>query len=888
MELYQKSVVDVLQQFHADAQRGLTAAQVALQCELYGPNALPSVASHSWFSIFISQFKNPLIYMLLIAATIIFFVGEDTHDAFIISAVLLFNAVIGAVQEGRTHSILDSLKRFMSTSCVVLRDGSKQVVEDTQLVVGDIIFLVEGQRVPADARIIESNNLTVDESALTGESGAQRKVSDSIGAIVPLAERTNMIYKGTYVLSGSARAVVVATGLATEIGKIHHHVQEITTEIPLRKELERLSYLILLSILALCVLLFVVGIATGRELGQLLTMLTALFICVVPEGLPVVLTLVLVTGAYRMARQKVLVKNLQAVEALGRADVILTDKTGTLTRNELMVSRVCTTQATYQVSGNGYLSEGVVHAADSHDESLSHISMACSLMNTAEISYQKESGLFDIKGDPTEAALYIFSQKMGCDRAILDAQHVRVYEIPFDSAHKIHALFLQRDATGVVYVVGAPEVVLGSAHDTPESITIGLDQLLSEGLRVVAIAMKEYDIQSAPSSDTSENERMQFYMQMAQSSLKVLGLLGIQDSIRPEVRTIIDQARSAGLSIVMVTGDHLTTALYVARATDIYTIGDTALDGTQLAHMSDAQLMHALTTTTVFSRVSPDQKLRIVQLFQKTGNIVAMTGDGINDAPSLVAADLGIAMGNIGTEVAKAAADLVLLDDSFVNVVHAIEEGRHIFYTLRKVVLYFFATNMGEVLIVLFALLAGLPLPITAAQILWLNLVTDGFLDAGLSMEPKEPGLLERRRAGGVRMSQVRLVDGWLLAKMMYMAIPMALGSLAIFWYYHADLAHARTMTLITMALYQWFNAWNCRSETRSVWSLGVFKNKWLIVATGFVLSLQFFVLYIPFMQHLFNTVPLSLYDWVVMIAATIPMLLIEELRKAIVMRWNQ
>ncbi len=889
MRLYQKTREQVEKEFKTNITTGLTNNEVKKRLKKCGLNTLPDVERETWLAIFIRQFQSPLIYILLFAAAIIFFVGEDKIDAFVISGVLIFNAIIGTIQEGRTRNILESLKQFIQADTIVIRDGKKELVQDIDLVPGDIILIQEGQRVPADARIVESNNIRVDEAVLTGESLAVRKIEDPLEDVVELPERRNMLFKGTYVLSGSGRAIVVATGLQTRIGKIHTTIEEISTEIPLAKEIERLSYWILIFIFVLCVFLFVIGFLTGRPLQELLIMLTALFICVVPEGLPVVLTLVLVSGVYRMARHNVLVKNMQAVEALGRADVIVTDKTGTLTRNEMMITKVIANGNVYQVTGSGYHTEGDFFLDGKEvdpktDTTLEAMGTAAALLNSTEITYLPEQNLFDIKGSPTEAAMYVLAQKMGYTTEKLEQKYEKIYEIPFDSRLQYHAGFFKKDGKGYVFVTGSPEVVENRSTTPHPKAQELLTQLLADGLRMVAVAHKEFDIKDIP-DNASEDKKVEFFKNLVDRSLKFLGFFAMQDAIRPEVRDIIRQARDAGIYVVMATGDHQKTAVYIAKEVGIYNLGDGAIDGSELNAMSDEELERRLDSTTVFSRVSPDHKLRIIRAFHKKGNIVAMTGDGINDAPSLVAADLGIAMGNIGTEVAKQAADIILLNDSFVNIIHAVEQGRHIFYTLQRVILYFFATNMGEILIVLFALILNLPLPITAVQILWLNLVTDGFLDIALSMEPQEPGLLSPEWL----KQKPQLVDASTLFKMMFMSIPMALGGLWVFWHYYTiNLAYARTMTLITLAMFQWFNAWNCRSMTRSIFQLGLFTNKWLILATAFVLGLQFFILNVPFMQHIFKTVPLSLHDWLVIFAVSSPILLLEELRKFFVRRFNR
>ena len=890
MNAYQESISQLEKAFSTNIKKGLTEHEAQERLKRDGPNRLPEGKRDTWLSIFISQFQNPLIYILLIAAIIIFFVGEHKIDAFILSGVLFFNAIIGSIQEGRTSNIMASLRRFITTKSVVIRDGQHQIVDDEDLVVGDIIVLKEGERVPADARIITEMRLQVDEALLTGESKPIYKIDEPLTTELPVADQKNMVFKGTSILSGSGTALVVATGIDTQIGQLHRTIEEIDTDIPLKKELDRLSYIILGFILLMCVLLLVIGLVAGRPWQELVVMLTALFICVIPEGLPLVLTLVLVTGAYRMARQKVLIRNLQGVEALGRTDVIVIDKTGTLTRNEMMVTNVATKEEVFTVSGEGYFAEGAVYANDkvadpSKHPDLQQMAIAAILLNSAELSFNKKLRLFDIKGDPTELALYLFAKKLGENQETIDASYELQYEIPFDSKRKYHAAFFQHEGRGIAYVIGAPEVVFERCSTVSDFCKKEFEVFLKEGLRTVAIARKQFDLQAARASG-SPAEQHRAYEALVKNDLQLLGLCGIQDSIRKEVAAVVEQARDVGMHIIMATGDHKDTALYVAKKVGIFKEGDTVITGQEFEKMSDAELLKHLDRVTVFARVNPKDKVRIINLFHKQHKIVAMTGDGVNDVPSLLAADLGIAMGGIGTEVAKQASDLVLLDDSFAHIISAIEQGRHIFYTIRRVVLYFFATNMGEILIVLIALFTNLPLPLTASQILWLNFVTDGFLDVGLSMEPREKDLLE---ANWLK-KKIRLVDMNLLIKMFYFAIPMGLTSLALFsWAYDgtpASIPYARTMTLIAMAMFQWFNAWNCRSEQKSLWTIGFFSNRWLILATVFVLLLQFAIVYVPFMQYIFKTVPLSLSDWGIIFAVSAPLLLVEELRKFIARKW--
>ncbi len=896
MKFYRMNINEVLQHFKTDAKIGLTLDEVEKRLKKYGQNILPKKPRESWFSIFLRQFKNPLVYILLVAAAIIFMLGEDKFDAFIISGILFFNAIIGAYQEGRTRTIIERLQRFLITECMVIRDSEKILISNSNLVPGDIVLLQAGERVPADVRIIEEQNLCIDESALTGESICAAKNSNAIDKAESVADQNNMAFKGTYILRGSGKGIVVATGKKTKIGSIQRAVEEMSGILPLARELKRLSTWILIFVFMVCLFLFGIGLFTHKPLNELLVILTALFICVIPEGLPIVLTLVLVSGVYRMAKRNILVKNMQAVEALGRTDVIVIDKTGTLTRNEMMVVKVFDGGEMWRVSGQGYHTKGdLINNGQPQivekTSSLAQLAYATILLNRSEINYSDDSGLFTIKGDPTEAALYVFGKKISPEpEPFVKKNYKLIYEIPFDSKLNYHAGFYMHNNEAILYVIGAPEFILKRIEGPKTKLSEQLKMLLEQGLRVVGVGMKKINLSDFPSPDAAPDKRENKFRELAESGgLRFLGLCAIQDAIRPEVKPIIDEARKAGLEIIMATGDHKQTALYVAREVGIFKPRDKLVNGAEFEKMSDSQLKKQLDDVTVYARVSPEHKLKIIKLFHENGKIVAMTGDGINDVPSLVAADLGIAMGKIGSDVAKEASDIILLDDSFVHVIRAIEEGGHIFYTIRRVVLYFFSTNMAEILIILCALLLSiyyprLPLPITAAQILWLNFVTDGFLDVALSTEPIEPDILANRRL----KQKLRLIDGGMLFKMVYMAVPMAIGSMWVFMNYYKDgLALARTMTLITMAMFQWFNAWNCRSEERSIFRVGWFSNRWLIGATIFVLLLQFAVVNVPFMRALFKTVPLSVSDWAIAIGVSSSIIFIEELRKAIVRKWN-
>jgi Ca2+-transporting ATPase len=867
MKWYQKSAEEIADFFKSSLTYGLSRDQEQALRLRYGRNELPEAHEESIIITFLRQFYNPLIAILLLSAALIYFLGEK-RDACIISAVLFFNAAVGTIQEGRARSILKRLRHYMEARCVVIRAGEKVLVDSVDLVPGDLVVLTEGEKIPADGYLLEAGGAFVDESLLTGESVLVAKKTGSIPTNEPLFGQHNMLFMGTYLVRGVARIMVTATGPHTEVGRLHTVAEEEESDTPLKQELDRLSGALLVGTLLLCALLFGIGFIQGRSTTDLLVTLTALFICVIPEGLPVVFTIVLVSGAYRMARHKVLIKRLQAVEGLGRTDVIILDKTGTLTRNEMVVERAIIDGHSYTTSGEGYSPDGAfcdaagVVIADIPDR-LACIATVLEKLCVAKIVFDPKRARYDVHGDPTEGALLAFAARIPHKEDTVFV-HARV---PFASDDRFSLIYVDYAGTRSGYLLGAPESV-GRASLEWQSL---VDELLATQSRVVLLAEALFRADEEPWKKPIEYSRF-----------TPKGFFALADAVRPEVAPMVAQARNAGLTIVMATGDHRETAERVARATAILTPSNNRIaEGADLAHLTDAEIR----SIAVFARVTPEDKLAIIKAYTNNGKLVAMTGDGSNDVPSLAAASLGIAMGVRGTDIAQEAADIVLLDDSFASIISAIEEGRHIFYTLRRVVLYFFATNLGEIFVVLFSLILWLPLPIGAAQILWLNLVTDGFLDIALSMEPREEGLLKRDWL--VRAQRGGLFDTALIAKIVFMALPMGIGSILLFmWYLPAGIEKARTITLISMAMFQWYNAWNCRSETESLWSRGLFSNRWLTLATSGVLALQIAVVYFYPLQVLFKTVPLTLIDWCIVFACSSTIVVLEELRKAIVHRW--
>jgi len=875
-----KTVTEILDSLHSHG-RGLTKEEAAKRFQEYGFNKLPEGKVDSLLLIFLRQFQSPLIYILCAAAGIVFAMGE-VIDASIIFAVLLFNATVGTIQEGKAQNTLLVLKSFAETSATVLRDGKELIIPDIEVMPGDIIVLQEGEKVPADARIIFASTLKIDEASLTGESGPVAKTNTVLTADnLGVADQKNMAFKGTHILSGNGTAVVVATGLATEIGKIAQKISSIDTEIPLKTNIRYLSRVIIITVAVISTSLIVLGVFSGKSFKEMFTTAVALSVSIIPEGLPIVMTLVLVSGVQRMSKRNVLVKRLQAVEALGQTKIIAVDKTGTLTRNEMVIQRVYVDGKMFNITGNGYEPKGEAVFDGKTIDPLNHVDLLFSgkiaaFCANARLSFLEETSTWKISGDPTEAAMLVLSEKVGYRHEMLEQEAPRIFELPFDYQKKYHATIRAVDGKNFLTVVGAPEKVLELCKniwhedkietlnaDRKKELEAVFHKLAQTRFRVVAYAV------NLDTERSVDPEMM--------PALAFVGFFGMNDALRPEVKEAMQRVREAGMRVIMITGDHRLTAQAIAKEADIWREGDNILTGEEIDKMSDNELAEKLAHTTVFARVTPDHKFRIIQAYRKRGEIVAMTGDGVNDVPSLVVADIGVAMGKIGTEVAKEASDIVLLDDNFASIVSAVEEGRGIYKTIKKVILYLFSTSVGEVLAVAGALVLGYPLPLLAAQIIWLNFVTDGFLDVALAMEPKEKGLLQ----GKFERPKKWIVDGLMAQRMFLMALPMAIGTLYLFQgYFETDITKAWTISLTTLAVFQWFNAWNCRSESKSIFQMNPFSNKFLIGAATIVIFLQFAALYTPFLQKVLHTTPLSLSEWLVIIPVASSIILVEEIRK--------
>jgi len=880
---YATPIPDVLKELGAD-EHGFSFAAATERLREFGANELPKAKGDSLIVLFFRQFQSPLIYILLAAAAAVFMLGE-TADSIIIGIVLLFNAIVGTIQEGKAQNTLRALETFAETTATVLRDGTEVIIPDRDVVPGDIIFLNEGEKIPADARLLDVHTLKVDEASMTGESEPVGKTAETIPREnVPATEQLNMVFKGTNIVAGNGRAVVVATGLNTAIGAIARTLTSIESEIPLRANIRALSRAIIVVVALISGTLFALGLIGGQPLATIFATVVSLAVSIIPEGLPVVITLVLATGVWRMGKRNALVKRLQAVEALGQARIIAVDKTGTLTKNELVVYEVFAEGTTYHVGGVGYEPTGTIELSGAAIVPANHAALlfagkVATLLANARVSYSEEDKRWRVAGDPTEAALLIFGEKAGFRKDDLLGESPLMSEIPFDYRLKYHATTHRVGGGLFTSVIGAPETVLalstsvrtdGTVHPLDEHkrarLTAVSDGMSGRGLRVLAYAVRE---DTHPTQDAESIRDLVFG-----------GFFGIVDTLRPDVAETVRRAEDAGIKVVMITGDHKLTARAIATEAGIFNEGDRVLTGEAMDALSDHELAARLTEVSVFARVTPEHKLRIIEAYKKRGEIIAMTGDGVNDAPSLVAADLGVSMGIIGTEVAKEASDIILLDDHFGSIISAVEEGRSIYITIKKVVLYLFSTSMGEALVILGALALGYPLPLLAVQIIWLNLVTDGFLTVAMGMEPKEEGLLSRH----FERPKKYLIDRLMSVRMVLMALVMMVGTLYLFAAnVGGDPTKAWTISLTVLAVFQWFNVWNCRSETKSIFSMNPFTNIYLVGATLIVVALQISALYTPFLQTILRTTTLSLSEWATVLLVASSILVVEEVRKLLV-----
>jgi P-type Ca2+ transporter type 2C len=819
---------------------GLSVEEAEARLKKYGPNQLEEKARRTPLAMFLGQFKDFMILVLIAAAVVAGFTGE-LSDSIAITVIVILNAVIGFVQEYRAEKAMAALKKMAAPEATVLRDGVQAEVPTDQLVPGDVVLLEAGKIVPADMRIIEAVRLKIEEAALTGESvPADKQVEALPDKNIPLGDRTNMAYKGTIVTYGRAKGVVNATGMETEIGKIAGMLQEEEkVKTPLQKRLARFGQKLALAVLGLCVIFFAAGVIRGEPVMLMLLTAISLAVAAIPEALPAVVTIALAMGARKLVKQNALIRKLPAVETLGSITYICTDKTGTLTENRMTVEEVYS------------------QAKDIKKREDNCFFLALALSNDAAIDAEGR-----ITGDPTETALYAFARHHGYKKAVLEKVFPRVMELPFDSKRKRMTTFHEHPAGGYLsFTKGALEILseraetmAGSQGLLPfdkKTVLEAGGNMASEGLRTLGIAMRRWDrLPEEPDPETAE------------SDLIFLGIAGMIDPPREEAKQAVSECVSAGIKPVMITGDHQATAVAIARRLGILDDESNAvMSGTELAGMSIEEFENRVEKTRVYSRVAPEQKLKIIKALQDRGQYAAMTGDGVNDAPALKRADIGIAMGITGTDVSKEAADMILLDDNFATVVNAVKEGRRIFDNIRKFIKYTMTSNSGELWTLLLAPFLGLPIPLLPIHILWINIVTDGLPGLALAAEPAEKNIMQKPP----RKPKESIFAHGLAAHIIWVGLLMGLVSIgAQAWGIKAGFNNWQTMVFTVLCFNQMGQVLAIRSERESLFKQGLLTNKPLLGAFLLTFTLQMMTIYVPFLNPIFHTRPLSLRELII------------------------
>jgi len=863
---------------------GLLGCEVERRLRLCGRNELEQEAVVRPLAVLLRQFRSPLIYILMIAAVVTIALDEYV-DAAVIATVLVFNAVVGFFQEYRAERSLEALRRLARAQARVLRDGREREVDASELVPGDVVLIEAGAKVPADCRILHQTAFEADESLLTGESVTVAKTSDPVEADAQVADRRNMAFMGTVATRGHARAVVSATGGSTELGRVAGAVQRIAlSETPLQRRIGRFTRLVGAWALASSVLGFALGAIHGEERSELFRAMVALAVAALPEGLPIVLTITLAISVNRMARRGAIIRRLPAVETLGSCSIIGSDKTGTLTQNRMTVERIFAGGERFELAGSGYEPRGEIllngrPASVAEGSPLELTLRAAALANEASLA--EHDGEPDVTGDPTEIALLVSAAKAGMFRDELEDRFPRIADIPFDSERRYAATFNHHDGGTFAFVKGAPEQVLDMCSAAAGLERLERERILDEaqvmagqGLRVLAMAYS--DLEALPPGVDVVREHP--------SDLTFLGLQGMMDPPREEAREAVARCRRAGIRTVMITGDHAATALAIAKQLGIAGTDDRVVTGRELDACDDGEIERLVDEVSVYARVSPEHKLRLVQALQRRGNVVAVTGDGVNDAPALKQADIGAAMGRAGTDVAKESADMVITDDNFATIFAAVEEGRVAFDNVRKTTFFLISGNVAAVLVVLVSLAAGLTLPFIAVQLLWLNLVTNGVQDIALAFEPGEKHLIDRpprpRREG--------IISPVLWERTVIAALVMAAGTLLMFHLQlnSAGVDEARSVALTTMVIFQALHVGNSRSETLSAFVKSPLSNRFLFVGTLGAVAIHAAALYLPFTQFALSLEPISLRAWLEILAVSITVIAAVELHKLARARW--
>ncbi len=888
---HQLSGDQIIALLESDPDHGLDGEEVRRRLEHFGPNSLSMKQTTSDWIRFLLQFHQPLIY-ILIASGIITAGLQEWVDSGVIFGVVLINATIGFIQESKAENALAALADTMVAEATVRRQGENQRIVSAEVVPGDIVLLRAGDKVPADLRLLALRELQVDESALTGESMPVEKTMEPLGHATLLADRTNMAYGSTIVTHGTGTGIVIATGDKTEVGHISRLISsahDLAT--PLTRKIAHFSQLLLYAILVLAAITTAIGLWRGQALFDMFMAAVALAVGAIPEGLPAAVTVTLAIGVSRMARRRAIIRKLPAVETLGSTTVICSDKTGTLTENQMTVQQILAGGHSYLVSGAGYGPDGRIDQHGTAENATTSVALkeclkAGILCNDSVL--QDKDGCWLVQGDPTEGALLAAAAKGGFKEKEKQTLPPRLDSIPFESRHQFMAT-LHDTGIGkgnVVYIKGAVEQILTkcSLAITADGSSVPLQRdtihevvsdMTAKGLRVLAFARKEL------ASDAGE-----ITLDDLKDGLIFLGLQGMIDPPRAEAVAAVKICRDAGIKVKMITGDHPRTAVAIARKIGLFS-GDmdaagskTVLTGQDLEKLSDEELMHAVEETSVFARATPEQKIRLVRALQANGHVVAMTGDGVNDAPALKQADIGVAMGITGTDVAKEAADMVLTDDNFSSIEAAVEEGRGVFDNLTKFIVWTLPTNLGEGLVILTAILFDITLPILPVQILWINMTTAGFLGLMLAFEPKETDIMHR----SPRNPDTPILTGELSGRILLVGTLLLIGAFGLFEWERAtgaSLEKARTVAVNTFVVMELFYLFNCRSMHKSIFQLGILTNVWVLGGVALMLLIQLGYTYLPFMHRLFQSTAIGFASWTrILLAGLVAYAIIELVKK--------
>ncbi|MCT4545218.1 MAG: calcium-translocating P-type ATPase, PMCA-type [Vallitalea sp.] len=878
---YSDSIDDVATNLKVDKNNGLDSNEIEKRLDKYGFNSLKEKKGTSLLKMILQQFSS-FIVIILIAASILSIVIGEIKDGVIIIAIVILNAVLGVVQEKKASNALDALKKMASPKAKVIRSGKISTVDSTNLVPGDIVVLEAGDYIPADLRLIESINLKIDESALTGESVSVEKNAECIlDKETQIADRENSAYMSTIVTYGRGKGIVVNTGMDTEIGKIASMLNETGSEVtPLQKKLDSFGKLLGIVCILVCAIIFVLGLIRGQDFIVVLMTSVSLAVAAIPEGLPAVVTVVLAMGMQRMIKRHAIMKRLGAVETLGSTTVICTDKTGTLTQNKMTVVKIFDGKDFWEVTGTGYKTEGNIINNNKDIKMLDKMLMAGVLCNDAQLKDE------DIIGDPTEGALIVLGAKEGYDRDELNNKYPRLKEFPFDSDRKLMSTLHNIDGTYVMFTKGAPDIILSRCKDIildgeRKSLTDEIRDEISNvnkdfagnALRVLGFAYKEV------------NENVE--LENEEDNLVFVGLTGMIDPPRQEAKDAVKLCKKAGIRVVMITGDHVITGSAIAKQIGIIDDDSQAMEGIEINNYSDEDFREKVKGINVFARVSPEHKVKIVESIRANGEVAAMTGDGVNDAPALKKADIGIAMGITGTDVSKEAADMILTDDNFASIVDAVEEGRVIYSNIRKFVGFLLSCNIGEILIIFISMLIGWQVPLVPIQLLWINLITDSFPAFALGLEKGESDIMDVEP----RNPKEPIVDRQMSIALAFQSIGLTIAvlisyQLGFIMAGNVDdklqLTIARTFCFVTLIIGEMLRAYSARSEKVSIFKMNFLGNRYLNYSVLVAIILLFVVVYVPLLQSVFKTYSLSINQLLVAIGLAIIPVITGEIAKVV------